>query len=687
MSNKTTKKKYDEYEIGAVDKSGDLYADAPNPVNPNPQSNTDYPIPKPTTTKIKDMPLPSNDTPAKAPSINRPPRNPGPALGPYYHFIKTDLNQMLWLGSALIFREISFERPKIEFFSQPKLEHTWEILYDNLFNMRIYRINISIELRNGEGDDEIGWKIDWGDYKTVGLFHIARYNQKWRGGFFSCNGFDATVSEQAKSELTFDNVWEHLNSVHAEIPFHLLIWGGDQTYIDYIFEDVPFLKDWVDMEWNKKWTCDFRDDLKEQVEQYHFNTYVENWERPEVKNALASIPSIMMWDDHDIFDGAGSYPPLLHDSPMMSGLFQTAQKMRLLFQHHTTIEKARDHGLFGYQGYNFLTHCGPNLAILGADARTERNVETVQHPRTWDMIFKRLEQDIRNIPHLIVVFPVPFSYLRFKLAESCFEHLKNRSNRCRQLPLVKQTNSIFGLPELYDDLLDEWTHEAHIDERNNALKRFQDFAQKRKVRITFFSGDVHCCGISRFKNHTKNDMAPIYDSKLMYQIISSAIVNLPPPKAAIYVAHLMKTKWYPIQNTEEELIDFFQREPETGRKLRHRKILPNRNWCYFEQCDEIDPSIHTVVKHDGCFRRCFTSKNKTSPVIELGPTSKRDGRGGSQAPIHQHNHGFACSDIEQVEQTQVGTQTLKIRLWLESGKKHHEGRQFVSYDLLIPNLI
>jgi hypothetical protein len=35
--------------------------------------------------------------------------------------------------------------------------------------------------------------------------------------------------------------------------------------------------------------------LNEQVEQYHFNTYAENWDRrPEVKRALASIPSVMM---------------------------------------------------------------------------------------------------------------------------------------------------------------------------------------------------------------------------------------------------------------------------------------------------------------------------------------------------------------------------------------------------------
>ncbi|CAF4743464.1 unnamed protein product, partial [Rotaria sp. Silwood2] len=168
--------------------------------------------------------------------------------------------------------------------------------------------------------------------------------------------------------------------------------------------------------------------------------------------------------------------------------------MRLLFQHHTTVEKARDHDLFGHQGYSFLTHCGPNLAIIGVDGRTERDVETVQDSRSWDMIFEKLENNTINVSHLIIIFPVPFSFLRFKLAETIFEHIKNLPNRCRNVPVVKNTNSIFGLPELYDDLLDEWTHEAHINERNCALQRFQEISQKKKVRITFFSGDVHCCG-------------------------------------------------------------------------------------------------------------------------------------------------------------------------------------------------
>ena len=60
--------------------------------------------------------------------------------------------------------------------------------------------------------------------------------------------------------------------------------SGDQNYIDLIFQDIPYLRIWVNMEWNEKCTYDFRDDLKEQIEKYYFNAYAENWDRrPEMK--------------------------------------------------------------------------------------------------------------------------------------------------------------------------------------------------------------------------------------------------------------------------------------------------------------------------------------------------------------------------------------------------------------------
>ncbi len=355
----------------------------------------------------------------------------------------------------------------------------------------------------------------------------------------------------------------------------------------------------------------------------------------------------MMWDDHEIFDGAGSYPRLLHDSPMMCGLFNLAQKMRLLFQHHTTVEKARehylfgcqgcDHHLFGCQGYNFLTCCGPNLAILGCDGRTERDDKRVQCSKTWDMIFETLEQRIINIPHLIVVFPTPFTYVRY----TCGGWLLKRFKNCpifRRLPLFKRLyTKEFGLTEHYDDHLDTWTHSKHIAERNRQLERFQEIARIKTIRITFFSGDIHYCGIGRFKTGGRTGIPEIYDSKLMYQIISSPIANVPPSPVLVFYAYLGRRKWHPIENTDtvEEFINHFEYSPEGCRRPMLNKFLGRRNWCYFEQSDEIDPSLKIqlwIESRPVRRRRVFASYPLLIPNLTDKPSTLSPSPSSSPSP-------------------------------------------------------
>ena len=115
-------------------------------------------------------------------------------------------------------------------------------------------------------------------------------------------------------------------------------------------------------------------------------------------------------------------------------------------------------------------------------------------------------------------------------------------------------------------------------------------------------------------------------------------------------------------------------------------MLPNRNWCYFEQNGGSKPLIYKKTKK-GLFHHLYPSHEKNPPAVELGPTSTQDGHGSSQPPIHQHSHHHACTEKKETNEELVGTESLKIRLWLESGKKYEEGRRFVSYELLIPNLV
>lgn len=96
-------------------------------------------------------------------------------------------------------------------------------------------------------------------------------------------------------------------------------------------------------------------------------------------------------------------------------------------------------------------------------------------------------------------------------------------------------------------LLDEWCHEAHIEERNRILGRLQDFAKQRSIRVTFLSGDVHCAAFSMFRSdkHVRHKLhlKPENDHRLMYQVISSAIVNQAPSANAWYVESFASSYW------------------------------------------------------------------------------------------------------------------------------------------------
>jgi hypothetical protein len=62
----------------------------------------------------------------------------------------------------------------------------------------------------------------------------------------------------------------------------------------------------------------------------------------------------------------------------------------------------------------------------------------------------------------------------------------------RKLGLVNGLfNNFDGSAELLDDLNDHWCAGTHKRERNSFVQRLQEFAQRKKVRVTILGGDVH----------------------------------------------------------------------------------------------------------------------------------------------------------------------------------------------------
>ena len=55
---------------------------------------------------------------------------------------------------------------------------------------------------------------------------------------------------------------------------------------------------------------------------YYFHHYAVHWGYAAIGEGMRSIPSVMSWDDHDIFDGWGSYPEELQNSTVFQVGFE-----------------------------------------------------------------------------------------------------------------------------------------------------------------------------------------------------------------------------------------------------------------------------------------------------------------------------------------------------------------------------
>ncbi|KIY95748.1 hypothetical protein MNEG_12214 [Monoraphidium neglectum] len=148
-------------------------------------------------------------------------------------------------------------------------------------------------------------------------FYIAGADQPWRWGFYSCAGFSNDVP------------LEDHDKKHG--GFGLLVGSGDQLYNDDVFT-TPSLKE---------------------------------------------VPQVMTWDDHDLFDGWGSYPERVQTCPVFKGIYAAARRFYLLFQLHTTHALARTHQYFGGRGYSQLLLLGPRVALALPDQRAERTTQQV----------------------------------------------------------------------------------------------------------------------------------------------------------------------------------------------------------------------------------------------------------------------------------------------------------------------
>lgn len=99
--------------------------------------------------------------------------------------------------------------------------------------------------------------------------------------------------------------------------------------------------------------------------------------------------------------------------------------------------------------------------------------------------------------------------------------------------------------------------------------------------MTFLSGAVDCCGAGLVHDPSRPS-----DHKTMYQLISSSVVNTPPPSYVLKILHNQKQLYVPANghrstnqpsDTKEDMMEIFPEEPD-GRPRENKKLMGRRNY-------------------------------------------------------------------------------------------------------------
>ncbi|KAF2001288.1 hypothetical protein P154DRAFT_619607 [Amniculicola lignicola CBS 123094] len=450
-----------------------------------------------------------------------------------------------------------------------------------------WRFNLEIEL--GSAQTRIAYRINRGP--ATG-FWVPAKGESMNIMFHSCNGFSLSVD--SKEFCGPDPMWRDVLNTHQTRPFHVMLGGGDQIYNDAAMRQTTIFKAWTESK-NPihKHSAPFSSELQNELEQFYLDRYSMWFSQGFFGMANSQIPMVNIWDDHDIIDGFGSYPHHFMQTPVFTGLGAVAFKYYMLFQHQsvaTETEKTEPSWLLGAlpgpyireQSRSVFMFLGRQIAFLGLDCRTERQRNEIVTEKSYDLIFDRLEDEIikGETKHLLVLLGVPIAYPRLNFLENILtsRFMDPIKALGRAGLLGNFVNKFDGGVEILDDLDDHWTAKHHKEERNWFIHELQHIASTKNVRVTILGGDVHLAAMGQFYSKKKLNIPKDQDYRYMPNVISSAIVNTPPPELMADILNKRNKIHHFDDNTDEDMIPIFTHDTD-GQKRNNNHLLPRRNWC------------------------------------------------------------------------------------------------------------
>ena len=344
----------------------------------------------------------------------------------------------------------------------------------------------------------------------------APTSEPLRIAFTACNGSEN--DDPAFGDPNRNERWRNLADEHARSPFHLLIQGGDQMYADRVWQDIPELAAWRRLSRRAQLVAPMPPETAEAVADFYFQRYCRLWSQTELAPLVASIPSVMMWDDHDIFDGWGSHPKALQNCPVYRGIWSAAREHFALFQLG-----ARPDRLPAGIGDPIGSHFGwafamGRVGVIAPDLRSARMQTQVMSDAGWHWMEQALQR-LRDCEHVLFVSTVPVVNVTLR-------------------PLER---FLFWIPrqQLYqDDLRDQWQSYAHREEWRRLVQLVLDFSAQTRTAVTLLSGEIHLGAFGYVERGPTR----------LYQFISSGIVHPAPSPLVARLLHWLSRRPYAIMD-------------------------------------------------------------------------------------------------------------------------------------------
>lgn len=295
------------------------------------------------------------------------------------------------------------------------------------------------------------------------------------------------------------------------------------------------------------------------------------------------------------------------------------------------------------------------MAFLGLDCRTERQRDEILTEDSYDVVFDRLEDEIikGETKHLIVLLGVPIAYPRLNFLENILtsRFMDPIKALGRTGILGNFVNRFDGGVEILDDLDDHWTAKHHKDERNWLIRELQHIASTKSVRVTILGGDVHLAAVGQFYTNKKLNVPKDKDFRYMPNVISSAIVNTPPPEMMADILNKRNKVHHLDPYTDEDMIPLFTHDVD-GKKRNNTHLLQRRNWCSLREYKPgtTPPGTPSLPPSPGAesprLSRTLSDYTPGSMVRRMSG-SGRKGRGRGPPVSYYNNPAYEAADDRQ----------------------------------------